>query len=93
MEIVPIPVAGFVESRESYMSDKRFSRELSATIGRDPCCPDDFGGSHYHCAYCGCVCGMMGHWGHHDPRYYCTPMDQRPEYWEKFVTVKEDEGN
>lgn len=25
------------------------------------CCKDDFGGSHYHCAVCGMVCGSHGH--------------------------------
>lgn len=27
----------------------------------DRCCDEDFGGSHYHCAYCRGVSGMQGH--------------------------------
>lgn len=26
------------------------------------CCAEDFGGSHYHCAHCGQVAGMQGHY-------------------------------
>ncbi len=28
--------------------------------GRNRCCIEDFGGSHYHCAKCNRVTGMMG---------------------------------
>ncbi len=28
---------------------------------RGPCCDEDWGGSHYHCGYCGAVTGMYGH--------------------------------
>jgi hypothetical protein len=31
-------------------------------IGREPCCDEDYGGSHYHCSQCNGVCSMMGHW-------------------------------
>lgn len=34
---------------------------LAQWIGREPCCDEDLGGSHYHCAKCGAVCSMMGH--------------------------------
>lgn len=27
----------------------------------DRCCPEDYGGSHYHCANCGEVSSMFGH--------------------------------
>ena len=35
-------------------------QSLSDLIGREPCCEEDYGGSHYHCARCGAVCSMMG---------------------------------
>jgi hypothetical protein len=34
--------------------DDRLLREVPLSE-REPCCPDDYGGSHYHCPYCGCV--------------------------------------
>lgn len=41
-------------------------REIAVSVlrpdGREPCCPLDFGGSHYHCARCDCVTGMYGHY-------------------------------
>lgn len=29
---------------------------------REPCCDQDFGGSHYHCGHCGEVSSMQGHY-------------------------------
>ena len=36
--------------------------DWEAHLGRPRCCDQDFGGSHYHCARCGAVTGMYGHW-------------------------------
>jgi hypothetical protein len=42
--------------------------------GRERCCEEDFGGSHYHCAHCGQVSSMQGHYG--DPTAYQRPICQ-----------------
>lgn len=56
-------------------------------LGREPCCPEDWGGSHYHCARCSRVSGMYGcyrsvHWNdptygktHKTPGHFCCPKD------------------
>lgn len=36
--------------------------DLRDRLGREPCCSQDYGGSHYHCARCGAVTGMYGHY-------------------------------
>jgi hypothetical protein len=38
----------------------------------EPCCAEDYGGSHYHCAHCGKVSSMYGHYG--DPKAYHAPI-------------------
>jgi hypothetical protein len=49
----------------------------------DRCCSQDFGGSHYHCAHCGQVSGMQGHYGRkkegdtRDSRVRCS--NQKPD--------------
>lgn len=35
--------------------------DLARMIGREPCCDQDFGGSHYHCPRCWAVTSMLGH--------------------------------
>ncbi len=51
----------------------------------DRCCPGDFGGSHYHCPYCGCTCSMMGHMNTRGELVYCPPVAERPAYAADFV--------
>lgn len=57
-------------------------------FGREQCCPDDYGGSHYHCVKCGCVSSMLGH-----HKGECPPENERPEYAKRFVYEPEDKGN
>lgn len=52
----------------------------------DQCCPGDFGGSHYHCPYCGCTCGMQGHI--YKDEMDCPPLEERPAYAAAFVNKK-----
>lgn len=54
----------------------------------DQCCPDDYGGSHYHCPYCGCSCSMMGHLDVQGNPKWCPPPEKRPTWAKQFVTVE-----
>jgi hypothetical protein len=53
---------------------------------REPCCPDDYGGSHYHCPYCGCVSSYQGHFYGDPPKLDCPPEDKRPAWAVEHVT-------
>jgi hypothetical protein len=50
------------------------------------CCPDDDGGSHYHCPYCGCSCSMLGHLVGDPPRLECPSENDRPPWAVEYVT-------
>lgn len=39
-----------------------FSKEFAEMQGRDRCCDQDYGGSHYHCGNCGKASSMLGHY-------------------------------
>lgn len=58
----------------------------------DRCCPEDFGGTHWHCGYCGCVSGYQGHVGKNGNTTFCPPLDKRPSWATNFVMV-DTEGN
>jgi hypothetical protein len=49
----------------------------SAPPAREPHCPEDTGGSHYHCGRCGRVSSMQGHYSrmHGDEWHFCCPGD------------------
>lgn len=47
--------------------------------GRDRCCDQDYGGSHYHCGRCGEVASMMGHY---------VMLDRMGDSWEKALAEK-----
>jgi hypothetical protein len=58
--------------------------EFKAMQGRKRCCPQDTGGSHYHCGRCGGVTGMQGHFSAIDmvdgklktiEHHFCCPGD------------------
>lgn len=51
-------------------------------------CPDDYGGSHYHCVWCGCTCSMQGHAGN-SPTDHCPPPDQRPAHAAAYQSWRE----
>jgi hypothetical protein len=53
---------------------------------RQRCCPDDEGGSHYHCPWCGCSCSMMGHRTNADGTLDCPPEADRPAWAVEHVT-------
>lgn len=65
-------------------------KPLSEIIGREPCCDEDLGGSHYHCGRCGGVSSMMGHsqgvhWNPTEkvPQHFCCPNDCQLENLEE----------
>ncbi len=51
----------------------------------DRCCEADFGGSHYHCSYCGCTCSYQGHVDASGYPKWCTVLDKRPAYAARFA--------
>jgi len=60
--------------------------DWNALIGRERCCDEDYGGSHYHCAKCGGVCGMMGHMDATCDVYRAKGLD-RPAFVYEAVAV------
>ena len=59
-------------------------------IGRVPCCIDDTGGSHYHCARCGKTSSMQGHYSriHGTEFHFCCPGDCELEEMETQVALE-----
>ena len=63
-------------------TDEFFER----TQHRPKCCDEDYGGSHYHCAQCGEVTGMMGHFL--GDRIICDPVERKAYYDRMFKSQR-----
>ena len=80
---------------------------LEEVMGREPCCDEDYGGSHYHCGRCGKTSSMMGHLTTYCKvrgrtlSHMCCPSDcelNHPEeieaevaFWRNLETVNEQD--
>lgn len=51
--------------------------------GRERCCDEDYGGSHYHCTRCGAVTSMMGHYSKDECEDSISLGHDRPEWLEE----------